>query len=34
MFEFSKKSNELQEKLKLFMDKNVYPNEDNITNEM
>ncbi len=34
MFEFSKKSTELQEKLKLFMDKNVYPNEDNITNEI
>ena len=34
MFEFSKKSLELQEKLKVFMDKNVYPNESNITEEI
>jgi acyl-CoA dehydrogenase len=34
MFEFSKKSIELQEKLKIFMDKNVYPNESNITEEI
>ncbi len=34
MFEFSKKSLELQEKLKIFMDKNVYPNESNITEEI
>ena len=34
MFEFSKKSIELQEKLKVFMDKNVYPNESNITEEI
>ena len=34
MFEFSKKSIELQEKLKIFMDKNVYPNESNITDEI
>ena len=34
MFEFSKKSLELQEKLKFFMDNNVYPNEDNITEEI
>ena len=34
MFEFSKKSLELQEKLKMFMDKNVYPNESNITEEI
>ena len=34
MFEFSKKSLELQEKLKAFMDKNVYPNESNITEEI
>ena len=33
MFEFSK-SLELQEKLKVFMDKNVYPNESNITEEI
>ena len=34
MFEFSKKSLELQEKLKVFMDKNVYPNKSNITEEI
>ena len=34
MFEFSKKSLELQEKLKIFMDKDVYPNESNITEEI
>ena len=34
MFEFSKKSLELQEKLKVFMDKNVYPNNSNITEEI
>ena len=34
MFQFSKKSLELQDKLKLFMDKNVYPNESNITEEI
>ena len=34
MFEFSKKSLELQDKLKVFMDKNVYPNESNITEEI
>ena len=34
IFEFSKKSLELQEKLKVFMDKNVYPNESNITEEI
>ena len=30
MFEFSKKSIGLQDKIKVFMDKYVYPNEDNI----
>ncbi len=34
MFKFSKKSYELQEKLKLFMDKHVYPNENNIESEI
>ena len=34
MFKFSKKSYELQEKLKLFMDKYVYPNENNIESEI
>ncbi|MAI02275.1 MAG: acyl-CoA dehydrogenase [Rickettsiales bacterium] len=34
MFEFSKKSKELQEKLKLFMDDNIYPNEKNIIEEI
>ena len=34
MFKFSKKSLELQEKLKLFMDKHIYPNEDNIEKEI
>ena len=34
MFEFSKKSYELQEKLKVFMHKYVYANEDNITKEI
>ena len=34
MFEFSKKSLELQEKLKVFMDKNVYPNESNILRKL
>ena len=34
MFEFSKKSYELQEKLKVFMHKYVYTNEDNITKEI
>ena len=34
MFEFSKKSLVLQEKLKIFMDKNVYPNESNIESEI
>ena len=34
MFEFSKKSLELQEKLRVFMDMYVYPNEDNITEEI
>ena len=29
MFKFSDKSIELQEKLKLFMDKHIYPNENN-----
>ena len=34
MFEFSKKSNELQDKLKIFMDEYVYSNEENITSEI
>ncbi len=34
MFEFSKKSIELQEKLKIFMENHVYPNEDKITQEI
>ena len=34
MFKFSDKSIELQEKLKLFMDKHIYPNEKNIENEI
>ena len=34
MFKFSEKSLELQEKLKLFMDKHVYPNENNIEKEI
>jgi hypothetical protein len=34
MFEFSKKSKELQEELKVFMDEYVYPNEENITSEI
>ena len=34
MFKFSEKSLELQEKLKLFMDKHIYPNENNIEKEI
>ena len=34
MFKFSDKSIELQEKLRLFMDKHVYPNESNIEKEI
>ena len=34
MFEFSKKSKDLQEELKVFMGENVYPNEENITSEI
>jgi acyl-CoA dehydrogenase len=34
MFEFSKKSIELQGKIKVFMDKYVYPNEENIEKEI
>ena len=34
MFEFSKKSKDLQEELKVFMDEHVYPNEENITSEI
>ncbi len=34
MFEFSKKSIGLQDKIKVFMDKYVYPNEDNIEKEI
>ena len=34
MFEFSKKSIEIQEKLKLFMENNVYSNENKITEEI
>ena len=34
MFEFSKKSKDLQEELKVFMDEYVYPNEENITSEI
>lgn len=34
MFKFSKKSLDLQEKLKLFMDKHIYPNENNIEKEI
>ena len=34
MFQFSKKSKELQEDLKVFMDKYIYPNEENITSEI
>ena len=34
MFKFSEKSIELQEKLKLFMDKHIYPNENNIEKEI
>ena len=34
MFEFSKKSKDLQEELKVFMDECVYPNEENITSEI
>ncbi|MBF96915.1 MAG: Acryloyl-CoA reductase (NADH) [Alphaproteobacteria bacterium MarineAlpha9_Bin4] len=34
MFKFSDKSIELQEKLKLFMDKHIYPNESNIEEEI
>ena len=34
MFEFSKKSKDLQEELKVFMDEHVYPNEKNITSEI
>ena len=34
MFKFSDKSIELQEQLKSFMDKYIYPNENNIENEI
>ena len=34
MFKFSEKSLELQEKLKLFMDNHIYPNENNIEKEI
>lgn len=34
MFKFSKKSIELQDQLKSFMDKYIYPNESNIENEI
>ncbi len=34
MFKFSNKSIELQDQLKSFMDKNIYPNESNIENEI
>ena len=34
MFKFSEKSIEIQEKLKLFMESNVYPNESKITKEI
>ncbi len=34
MFKFSNKSIELQEKIKLFMDKHIYPNEKNIEDEV
>ena len=34
MFKFSDKSIELQDKLKIFMDKHIYPNEKNIENEI
>ncbi len=34
MFKFTDKSNKLQEKLKIFMDKYVYPNEDKISEEI
>ena len=34
MFEFSRKSIEIQEKLKFFMENNVYPNENKITEEI
>ena len=34
MFKFSNKSIELQEQLKSFMDKYIYPNENNIENEI
>ena len=34
MFEFSKKSKDLQEELKVFMDEHIYPNEENITSEI
>jgi acyl-CoA dehydrogenase len=34
MFEFSKKSTELQEKLKVFMQENIYPSEDLIAQEI
>ena len=34
MFKFSEKSIEIQEKLKLFMESNVYPNESKITEEI
>ena len=34
MYKFSDKSIELQEKLKLFMDKHIYPNESNIEEEI
>ena len=34
MFEFSEKSKKIQEKLKIFMDEHVYPNEKNITEEI
>ena len=34
MFECSKKSKDLQEELKVFMDEDIYPNEENITSEI